>query len=97
MLRPELSHHIGKLVVHVSSHPSRRLFLLWGFFADDLGLHRASGREGGHHDLGLELDNSLSQEWVVYAARPNPRIGPLFNLQAQQLKPVDISLHPVLA
>ena len=82
MLRPELSHHICKLIVHVSSHPGSRLFLLRCFFAYDLGLHRASGREGGHHNFGLELYDGLSQKRMVDTTSPNPGVGPLFYLQS---------------
>ena len=51
-----LSHHVGQLVVHVSSDTNRSVLLLRGLLTDDLGLNRASGGERTHHGLSLELD-----------------------------------------
>ena len=97
MLWAELNHAVCQLVVHVILHASGRIFLLRRLFADDLRLDWARCGESGHHCLGLELNQSLRQDWVVHTASTNPWVGTFFDLHAQQFDAVDVCLHPVFA
>ena len=85
MFRAILFHHVGQLVVHVSSDTNRSFLLLRGLLADNLRLDRTSGGERTHHGLGLELDQCFGKQGVVYTTRPRPRLGAVFDLQTKQL------------
>ena len=97
VLRAVFLHHVRQLVVHVILDTQCGLFLGRGLFANDLGLDWTSGWKRGHHGLGLKLHQRLRQHGVVHAACAFPRLRALFDLHAQQLKAVHVSLHPVLA
>ena len=97
MLGAVFGHDIHKLVIHVLLHTGRRFFFPGGLLAYNLCLDRAGGGERALHGFRLELDQSLAQERVVYAASTFPRFRPLLDFHAQQLYAVHINLQPVPA
>ena len=92
-----LDHHIGQLVIHVFLDALCGVLLLVGLFTDNLRTHRPLGWECLAHSLGLELNYSLRQQWVMHTACAGPRLSPVFDLHTKQLKAVYVCLYPVLA
>ena len=96
MFRAILDHHVGQLVIHVFLDACSGVLLLCGLFADNLRTHRPLGWERLTHSLGLELDDSLSQQWVMHTTCAGPRLRAVLDLHTQQLKAVYVCLYPVL-
>ena len=82
-------------MIHVHTHAFCCVGFLLRIFTQHLCLHRPRSRESLHHCLSLEFDERFRKEGVVHTARTFPRLCPVLDFQAQQLKPVYISLYPV--
>ena len=97
MLRTELQHLLGQLVVHIFFDTGGGFFFLPSLLANDHGLDRPCSGERLHDGLGLELDRALHQHRVEYPAGTGPWLGTLLDLDPQELQTLDVSVKPVFA
>ena len=96
-VRCVLFHHCRDLVVHEVPHAIRLHQLLTCFLAQHLRAHRTACGHQFLERLGLELNNTLCQKWVLHAARALERLGTLFKREAQHLHALAVLLFPLFA